>query len=147
MRFRLAAEHALTLNNLGLACLRAKQYDAAIQHLAMSVALWEQVRGPGALDVGLTANNLGEVYEAAGRLAEAESQMRRALAIAEKSLGPASLRTAEILRSYAQVLRKLHRKSEAAEMLARADRIFHDQAREQPARQSVDAADLASRPR
>jgi len=138
--------HAVTLNNLGLACLRARQGDSAIQHLSMSVALWEKLQGAEALSVGLTSYNLGLACEAAGRLGEAESQVRRALAISEKFLGPASLRLAPILQSYAQLLRKLHRKAEATEIAARADRIFREQAHHEPGWNVVDVTDLSFRP-
>jgi tetratricopeptide (TPR) repeat protein len=142
-----SAEHAVTLNNLGLACLRAKHFDSAIQHLSISVALWEKLRGADTVNVGLTGYNLALAYEAAGRVTEAEPEMRRALAISEECLGPASLRTGEVLRSYAQVLRKLHRKAEAKEIGARADRILRGQAHEEPARHVVDVTDLSFRPR
>jgi tetratricopeptide (TPR) repeat protein len=142
-----SAEHAATLNDLGLACLRAKQSDSAIQHLSLSVALWEKLRGPEALNVGLAAYNLGLAYESAGCQGKAEFQMRRALAISEKSSGPASLRTATILQSYAQLLRKLHRKAEAKKISARADRIFQEQAGQAPAANVVDVTDLSFRPR
>jgi tetratricopeptide (TPR) repeat protein len=137
------AEQAVTLNNIGLAGLRAKQYDFAIQHLSVSMSLWEKLRGPDARNVGMTAYNLALAYDGAGRRAEAEPLMRRALTIAEKSVGPDSLRTADIVKSYARLLSELHRKAEAKQMTARADRLFREQAQQQPSRYEVDVTDLS----
>jgi tetratricopeptide (TPR) repeat protein len=142
-----SAEHAATLNNLGLACLRARQYDPAIRHLYASVALWEKLRGVNSLNAGLTACNLAQAYLGAGRTDQAESEMRRALGILEPVLGPDSLRTAAVLRAYGELLRKLHRKAEAKEIAARADRIVREQAHQVPGRYQVDAAELSFRPR
>ena len=138
-----SADYAWTMNNLGLACLRARQYGAAIRHLSVSLALWERVRGANVLNVGLTAYNLALAYQGAGAMESAESQMRRSFEILEPALGPDSLRIAGVLRSYGLLLGKLHRKAEAREFLARAEHIVREQAPQDPGRFAVDAADLS----
>ncbi len=126
---------AATLNDFGLACLRAGEYDDAIAKLTQSRALWNDKSAAA----GVASFNLARAYQAAGRFHEAEFPMREALAIAEVVSGPEGPRTGEVLAAYSVLLERMNRKSEARKMAARADRIL----RAQPARQVVDVTELS----
>jgi tetratricopeptide (TPR) repeat protein len=117
-----SAERAVALNNLGLSCLSARDYDNAIRFLGAALQIWEALRGPEDSNTALTGHALAVAYQATGRTEEAEPLLKRALSIAERSFGPDSLRTAAILQTYARLLRQQNRKSEAAKMEARARR-------------------------
>jgi tetratricopeptide (TPR) repeat protein len=106
-------EHAVVLNNLGLACLRSGHSAKAIEHLSASLRIWVQTRGSEDRNTELTSQSLAVAYQQAGRLDEVEPLLRQALQVAEKSFGPNSLRTASILDAYARFLRKRERKTEA----------------------------------
>jgi len=137
---------AATRNDFGLACLRARQYGAAVELLTASLTLWEKLRGSDSLAAGTTAYNLALAYEASGRFPEAEARVEVALHIAEKRIGANSLRTAEVLAANARLLRKLHRKSEARRILARAARIMREQ-EPQPGSYTIDVSELSMRSR
>jgi tetratricopeptide (TPR) repeat protein len=137
---------ATTRNDFGLACLRAREYGAAVELLTASSTLWEKLRGPDSVAAGTTAYNLALAYEASGRFPEAETRIEVALRIAEKRIGPDSLRTAEVLAANARLLRKLHRNPEARRILARAERIMREQ-EPRAGSYTIDVSELSLRSR
>jgi len=138
-------EEAVALNNLGLACLRAHRYDAAIEHLTVALEIWKQIRGPDDRNTGLTSHSLAMAYEATGEFDKAEPLVKQALSIAEKSFGPTSLRTASVLDTYARFLRERKRKPEAKKIEARVRQIVADAGPSLPSRQMVDVTELSLR--
>ena len=141
-----SVERAVLLNNWGLASVRLSRYDAAIEHLRRSTAIWEEVRGPWDRNRGLALHALGIACTAAGRLEEAEPYLRNALAISERSFGASNVRTAAILQSYAVLLRKLHRNGEAREMSARSGRISRESLLQSGSGSVVDVSELSAKP-
>ena len=118
------AERAILQNNLGIACLRTKHQEGAVEHLRASLELWEQLRGPDDRNTGLSCHSLAIAYQAVGNTEEVEPLLKRALRIAEKQFGENSARTAAILQTYSEFLRKAKRKAEAKVMEARSKKIM-----------------------
>jgi Tetratricopeptide repeat len=75
-------------NNFELACLRAREYGAAIQLRTASLTLWEKLRGPDSPTAGTIAYNLALANEASGRVPVAEARIEVALPVAERRIEP-----------------------------------------------------------
>jgi len=142
-----SAEHAVVLNDLGVACIRSKRYDAAIEPLTAALEIWKQIQGPDGRNTGMTSHSLAIAYEATGRFDEAERLLKHALSIAEKFFGSTSLRTASVLETYARLLRDRKRKPEARRMEARVRQIVEEGGPSLPSRQVIDVTELSLRGR
>jgi tetratricopeptide (TPR) repeat protein len=142
-----SAEQAAILNNLGLSCLQARRYDAAIEYLSQALTMWEHLEHGGAANTGFTAHSLALAYQGVGRSEEAEQHFRQALDLVEKIFGAQNLRTAAVLESYSGFLSEQNRKAEAKKMEARARDIVGQSPGQISSPQTVDVRQLSLRPR
>ncbi len=79
---------ASTLNNIGLALSRLRQFDDAIRTWQQALAIHEQAEGPLHPNTATSAHNLGATLLVVGRAVEARVALGRALEARRQSLGP-----------------------------------------------------------
>jgi tetratricopeptide (TPR) repeat protein len=78
---------ATTLNNIGLALTRLRQFDDAIRTYQQALAIHEQAEGPLHPNTATSAHNLGATLLVVGRAVDARVALTQALEARRQSLG------------------------------------------------------------
>jgi tetratricopeptide (TPR) repeat protein len=84
---------ATTLNNIGLAMSRLRQFDDAIRTYQQALAIHEQAEGPLHPNTATSAHNLGATLLVVGRAVDARVALLQALDARRQSLGVADPET------------------------------------------------------